>query len=211
MSRAKAIGLAMFLSGGLAQAAEPLNSAVPPKELQAKIAYCKTCHGNMGQGYRGATTAPRLAGQQIEYLQNQLKAFIDKRRQNRFMYGVAHVLTPDMITALASYFNGLNPKPVGGGNPELAAEGKKIFTDGLLKAQIPPCSSCHGDDAKGNGLFPRLAGQLPEYVTRNLAAWDKDRGQDPKNPDNSAIMAPIAHNLSAAQVSAVAAYLATLE
>jgi cytochrome c553 len=37
--------------------------------------------------------------------------------------------------------------------------------------------------------------------------WSKERGQDPKNPDTSAIMEPIAHNLTRAQVAAVAAYL----
>ena len=33
-------------------------------QLQAKIVYCKTCHGLSGQGYRGYLPMPRLAGQQ---------------------------------------------------------------------------------------------------------------------------------------------------
>jgi cytochrome c553 len=41
--------------------------------------------------------------------------------------------------------------------------------------------------------------------------WDKERGQDPKNPDNSAIMEPIAHGLNEAQIKAVAAYVSYLE
>jgi cytochrome c553 len=49
-------------------------SAVSERELQAKIDYCKTCHGLSGQGYRGSIPMPRLAGQQPEYLQDQLQA-----------------------------------------------------------------------------------------------------------------------------------------
>jgi cytochrome c553 len=56
-----------------------------------------------------------------------------------------------------------------------------------------------------------LAGQLHDYIFRKLTNWDKERGQDKANPDNSAIMGPIAHNLTEAQIKAVAAYLSYLE
>ncbi len=194
-----------------AQAVEPTAKAVPEKELQPKIAYCKTCHGQSGQGYRGATPIPRLAGQQVEYFENQTKAFVERRRENKFMYNVAHVLSPAMLTALAKHFSTLNPKPLGGASRDHISEGKTIYDEGLPKSDVPACAACHGADAKGNGLFPRLAGQLNEYIVKNLTNWDKERGQDRKNPDNSAIMQPIAHNLTPAQIAAVAAYLNYLE
>jgi cytochrome c553 len=56
-----------------------------------------------------------------------------------------------------------------------------------------------------------LAGQLHDYIFRKLTNWDKERGQDKANPDTSAIMQPIAHNLTEAQIKAVAAYLSYLE
>ena len=59
--------------------------------------------------------------------------------------------------------------------------------------------------------FPRLAGQLHDYVFRKLTNWDKERGQNKDQPDNSAIMQPIAHDLTEAQVKAVAAYVSQLE
>jgi cytochrome c553 len=65
-------------------------NAVSQQELQAKIDYCKTCHGFSGQGYRGFYPMPRLAGQQSEYIDNQLHAFIERRRQNPVMFNVAH-------------------------------------------------------------------------------------------------------------------------
>ena len=49
---------------------------------------------------------PRLAGQQPEYLVNQLQAFIERRRTNPVMFNVAHVLSPSMLTALSDAFQG---------------------------------------------------------------------------------------------------------
>jgi cytochrome c553 len=186
------------------------NAAVPKQELDAKIAYCKTCHGLSGQGFRGSFPMPRLAGQQPEYLVNQLQAFIERRRTNPVMFNVAHVLSPSMLTALAAHFRDLDPKPLGGAPKELVAEGKKIFDEGIPSAEVPPCGSCHGQDAKGSDAFPRLAGQLNDYVAKKLLNWSKERGQDLAKPDNSAIMQPIAHNLTEAQVKAVAAYVSYL-
>jgi cytochrome c553 len=200
-----------FLAVGASQAQEKSKGELSQAELKAKIDYCKTCHGLQGQGFRGSYPMPRLAGQQPEYLVNQLKAFIERRRSNPVMFNVAHVLTPQMESALAEQFNRLDPKPLGGGPKENLAEGKKIYLEGIPKSEVPPCASCHGDDAKGRDAFPRLAGQLHDYVYKKLTNWDKERGQDKNNPDNSAIMQPIAHNLSEAQIRAVAGYLSTLE
>ena len=179
--------------------------------LEAKLEYCKTCHGLSGQGYLGYFPMPRLAGQQPEYLENQLQAFIDRRRTNPVMFNVAHVLSPAMLKGLAEHFRDLNPKPLGGASREFVAAGKKIYEDGVPSAEVPPCATCHGPEAKGADAFPRLAGQLNDYVAKKLLNWSKERGQDPAKPDNSAIMQPIAHNLTEAQVQAVAAYLSYLE
>jgi cytochrome c553 len=184
---------------------------VSQPELQAKLAYCKTCHGLSGQGYRGANPMPRLAGQQTEYLENQLRAFIERRRTNPIMNNVAHVLSPNMITALATHFRDLNAKALGGAPSEIVAAGKKIYDDGVPGTDVPPCAGCHGPEARGDGAFPRLAGQLHDYILRKLVNWSKERGQDPAHPDTSAIMEPIAHGLTDSQIKAVAAYLSNLE
>jgi cytochrome c553 len=198
----------MFATAGRAEAQEA--PAVSKQALQAKIDYCKTCHGVSGQGFRGAFPMPRLAGQQPEYLENQLRAFIERRRKNPIMFNVAHVLNPAMLDALAAHFKGLDPKPLGGAPTQLVEAGKKIYQDGVPDKDIPACASCHGLEAKGDGAFPRLAGQLHDYIFRKLVNWSKERGQDPANPDTSAIMEPIAHSLNESQNSAVAAYLSYL-
>jgi cytochrome c553 len=191
--------------------AETKASTTLQQELKVKTDYCKTCHGVSGQGFRGTYPMPRLAGQQPEYLKNQLEAFIERRRSNPVMFNVAHVLSPPLLAALTTHFKDLNPKPLGGGPRDLSAEGKKIYEEGIPSAEVPPCASCHGPDAKGADAFPRLAGQLHDYIFRKLTNWDKERGQDKNKPDTSAIMGPIAHNLTETQIRAIAAYLSYLE
>lgn len=210
LSRTLAFTTVVSVATALAHAEDKPPSA---QELKAKTDYCKTCHGIGGQGFRGAAPMPRLAGQQPEYISNQLQAFIDRRRTNPVMNNVAHVLSPSMVKALSGYFKSLDPKPLGGVgvSKELAAEGKKIFEEGIPSANVPPCASCHGPDAKGADSFPRLAGQLNDYILRKLTNWDKERGQDKANPDTSVIMQPIAHDLTETQIKAVAAYVSQLE
>lgn len=203
--------IALALMSIAARAEEKIAAAVNPQLLKAKTDYCKTCHGLDGQGFRGSFPMPRLAGQQPEYLAAQLQAFIDRRRTNPVMFNVAHVLDPPTLKALAAYFQNLNPKPLGGASKALMPEGKKIYQNGVESANIPPCASCHGEDARGADAFPRLAGQLHDYVFRKLSDWDKERGQKKDQPDNSAIMQPIAHNLTETQIKAVAAYVSSLE
>ena len=189
---------------GAAEAAETRG------EVAAKVAYCLDCHGASGQGYRGYYPMPRLAGQQPEYLKNQLQAFVEHRRTNNIMFNVSHSLSPAMIAALAAEFRALDPRPLGGGAKSLVGAGERIFQDGAPDANVAACAACHGPDAKGIGEIPRLAGQLPDYTVNKLVNWSKERGQNPAKPDTSAVMSPVAHSLTRSQVEAVAAYLSYL-
>src|SRR5262252_4756948 len=180
-------------------------------DLQAKLAYCKTCHGISGQGYRGSIPIPRLAGQQTEYLETQLRAFIERRRENKFMSQVVTALDPTMLPALAAHFTELNPKPLKGASKDLVAIGKKLYEEGVPEANIKPCGMCHGPEAKGQGNGPRLAGQLHDYLAKTLLNWSKERCQDQANAGASLIMEPIANRLTQPQIAALAAYLNDLE
>ena len=116
-----------------------------------------------------------------------------------------------MLKGLGAHFKDLNPKPLGGGSKELASAGKKIYDEGVPEANVAPCASCHGPEGKGDGTFPRLVGQLNDYVFNKLVNWSKERGQDRSKPDTSAIMEPIAHGLTEQQDKAIAAYVSFLE
>jgi cytochrome c553 len=211
--RAGAAGAAAFalvLAAGAGLDAAHAASAAR-NDVQAKLTYCMDCHGPAAQGYRGYFPIPRLAGQQPEYVQNQLRAFIERRRANSIMFSVAHVLSPGMISALAEHFRNLHPRPIGGGPRNLIATGRKIFEDGVPEANVAACAACHGPGAVGNGQVPRLAGQLYPYLVKELTNWSKERGQNPSKPDTSLIMEPVAHSLTRAQVQEVAAYLSSLD
>ena len=200
--------LAMVVSAA-APADEGGGGAFPPHALHAKLDYCKTCHGLSGEGYRGYFPMPRLAGQQPKSVENQLRAFIERRRTNPVMFNVARVLNPAMISALAENFRALNSRPVGGAPKERMAAGKTIYEDGLAESNVPACAACHGPDAMGQGEIPRLAGQLFPYTVKVLTNWTKERGQGATDP--SAIMVTTAHNLSQSQVAAIAAYVSDLK
>jgi cytochrome c553 len=81
--------------------------------------------------------------------------------------------------------------------------GAEIAAQGLPKAGVAPCASCHGAHGEGNPAagFPRLAGQSRAYLLRQLQSYaDGSR--------NNATMTPIASKLSSLQRTSVAAYFA---
>jgi cytochrome c553 len=197
-----AIAALLVCAAGGADAAE--------RGLAAKIEYCTTCHGIAAQGYLGYFAMPRLAGQQEAYLANQLHAFIERRRTNPVMFNVAHVLNPSMVSALAAHFRHLNPPPFGGAPRSQVPRGKTIYEEGIPESNVPACSACHGPDGNGRDEIPRLAGQLYPYTVKALRNWGRERGQGGARTDVSAVMAPTAHNMTAAEIAAVAAYVSTL-
>ena len=178
--------------------------------LEAKLTYCKTCHGPSAQGYRGWFMIPRLAGQNQEYIRLQLHAFVERRRTNPVMQNVAHALTPSMVSALADHFHHIEARPIGGAPRGHIATGKQIYEEGLPDSNVPACYVCHAKDGRAQNDVPRLAGQLYEYVIGQLTNWDKVRGRG-TSVDTSAIMIPTAHNLTKAQIEAVAEYVSNMQ
>jgi cytochrome c553 len=179
---------------------------------QSKMDYCTDCHGPSGQGYRGFLTMPRLAGQTPEYLENQLRAFVEGTRQshNGMIMSRVHGVGPSIGSALAEQFADLSPRPFGRAPRELVAEGKQIYEEGVPSDNVPACSVCHGPEGKGHGPIPRLAGQLYGYTMKELSNWSQERGQNAGTSGNPTVMQRVAHSLSKSQIAAVAAYLSNL-
>lgn len=174
--------------------------------VAAKIDYCQICHGEAGRGFYGYDAMPRLAGQQPAYLERQLRDYASGRRVNPVMSKVAQGVPPAFYGAIAAHFHAAEAPPLGGGGGDLAL-GREIFANGLPDANIPACSACHGAEGRGGGEIPRLAGQLPAYLVKSLSHWDGRAASG----GLSAIMVPTTHNLSAAQMAAVAAYVGALK
>ena len=83
--------------------------------------------------------------------------------------------------------------------------GKGLAVSGGPAGQ--PCASCHGEDLRGVGDTPPLAGRSPAYLARML--WDIKAGA--RKGSAVALMQPPAKGLSEADITDIAAYLASLQ
>ena len=163
---------------------------------------CSSCHGPEGRSV--SPTFPRLAGQQKEYLEVQLKAFRDHSRADphahTYMWGMAARLTDPTIEGLAAYYSGQTPAPGTSGDPADMAAGKKLYEEGMPNGDVPACSGCHGEHAEGMATFPRLAGQHRPYLELQLAAFASNARANETMHEN-------AKNLTQDQIRELAAYL----
>jgi cytochrome c553 len=172
----------------------------------ANIKNCTWCHGTSAQGI---STAPRLAGQRRQYIENQLTNFKHHTRENPFsrqyMWGATAALPPDSVRGLANYFSTLLPKAANDGDAELAAAGKKIYELGIPDSNIVSCLVCHGPNAEGIRQIPRLGGLSYSYLKRRLEQWGEGYHA-------AAVPMPqIARTLSANEVDALASYLSFIK
>jgi len=177
-------------------------------EAAAKLAtnVCGTCHGPQGRGDN--TRIPRLAGQQRAYIEVQLKAFRNQSRgdhaAHEYMWAVAATLNDDIVTALAEYFAAQSPAPgIVPADKAAAARGRELFDKGSPPRGLPACSSCHGAQAQGLAVFPRLAGQHGEYLFIQLQAI---RNQLRVSP----VMHGLIKELTDDEIVSLAAYLESL-
>ena len=166
---------------------------------------CSTCHG--ARGISVSSTFPNLAGQQAAYLEAQLKAFRDHSRADphaqAFMWGMAAQLTDSTIADIAAYFAAQPPAKGTSADPAEIAAGRKIFEEGIAAQHVPACQSCHMKSAEGSAVFPRLAGQHRGYLEKQLELFATGLRAN-------SIMHQNAKNLSALQISQVAAFLSSL-
>ncbi|HUI61455.1 MAG TPA: c-type cytochrome [Steroidobacteraceae bacterium] len=167
------------------------------------VGVCGTCHGPGGNSVQ--PKFPRLAGQNAAYLAAQLKSFRSQTRGDPdaigYMWGMAGELSDETIEALATYYSG--QKPLSAGHPAQASRGREIYERGIQAEGVPACIACHGADAHGTGIFPRLAGQHAQYVLKQLGSFQT-------NMRNVAVMHGIAQNLRLSEMREVAAYLESL-
>ena len=102
-----------------------LATTVPLLADELPVRNCTWCHGTSAQGY---SKAPRLAGQRVDYLVNQLQAFATHRRDEflstKYMWFATAHLDPSTLRNLAAYFSALPLDAAKDGESELAAEGK---------------------------------------------------------------------------------------
>ena len=176
-------------------------AAEAPAESLAKRV-CAACHGRDGDSI--SPFFPRLAGQPAAYLERQLKTFRDKTRADppavAYMWGMASQLDDEIIVGLAAYYASQSARPSAVKASVSVALGKEIYERGAVANLVPACAGCHGASAQGNDTAPRLAGQHPEYLVKQLAFFKaKLRAGDPG-------MVAACAQMTAEQMQAVALY-----
>jgi cytochrome c553 len=175
------------------------------KEAAAKLAVnvCGTCHGAEGRGEN--PRIPRLAGQQRAYIEIQLKAFRNQSRgdyaAHESMWGIAATLSDDIVAGLADYFATQAPATgISATDKEAAGRGRELFEKGSPERGLPACTSCHGANAEGLAVFPRLAGQHGEYLFIQLQAIRNKLRSSP-------VMHGVIKELTNDEIVSLAAYL----
>jgi cytochrome c553 len=183
-----AVSLVIFSLTALAQDAAP---KVDTPEA------CGVCHGVDGNSPAG--TFPNLSGQNARYLYLQLKDFKEGRRNDPVMSPIAKQLEKKEMQTLAKYFSEQKPKPAGFKSDDAkAAAGKKV-------SDLALCPMCHLGEFVGQNEIPRVAGQHPEYVIKQLKDFRaRNRTNDAGN------MTAYSSNLTDQDIENLAHYIGTL-
>lgn len=189
-----AAGLAAII--GLAPAFAQ-NAPAPSAAVREKAQTCAACHGPNGNSEN--PLFPILAGQSWRYIYIQLKDFKEGRRTDPVMSPMVADLSRDDMIALGNFFAAQKPAPIKfKADGARVAAGKKI-SDAVL------CPMCHLGGFVGQNEIPRVAGQHPEYIRKQLADFKaKRRTNDAGN------MTSVAGTLSDDDIESLAQYIANL-
>ena len=163
---------------------------------------CFTCHGLDGLG--DGAGSPRLAGMDAGYLERQLHAYADGRRQHQQMGWIAARLAPAERRTVASYYAAL-PYRTASGQPQSGASG--LYVHGDPSRGIPGCAACHGLRGEGVGpANPALAGQPAAYLAAQLEQWRMAKRRN----DPGEVMLRISRALDPAEALDLSRYASAL-
>jgi cytochrome c553 len=161
------------------------------KAGEKKAQLCLLCH-KPANG-----SVPVLEGQPAKYLVAATTAYKTGKRTDsaRQMQPNVATLSARDIADIAGYF-ATRPLVVG----DLAINAQTI-ANGERRVQDLNCRTCHGAALSGNELVPRLAGQSPGYLVKQLEAFAAARRTHPAAEMPS----------GQAEIEAVSDYLASLK
>jgi cytochrome c553 len=186
---------------------------------------CSGCHGIDGNAE--LSYFPRVAGLHANYAEKKMTAFqeaaapaVDEvffwtfassaakkdartispaTRAN--MIGVSHGVPAEKLKEAVLWYAQQTPQPGHVTNRALIEKGKDLFMNGVPAQRVLACKTCHGPEAQGMTVAPRLAGQNFEYSVGQLEKFRRgDRRHAPE-------MTLETRDLDADQARAAAAYL----
>ncbi len=198
---------------GLSALASQIFAQTPPDATSRRVAeslavnMCATCHAQFGVSTE--PKVPRLAGQQRDYLEVQLKAFRARSRNDpeahTFMSSIASTLNDNVVAGLAEYYAAQTPGKgrESGRDAIQIAQGERLYQSGDRERGIAACSACHGTKAEGMSVFPRLAGQHAYYLGTQMQALQNKLRESP-------VMHGVIKNLTIEDIQVLAYYLESL-
>jgi len=183
------------------------HGAGDPQAGAQNAAVCTSCHGQDGQKPIMGVY-PKLSGLGEKYLYNQMVAIQSGDRSVPEMTGILTGKSDQDLQDLAAFF-GSKEMVVNQAKPDLIAAGEALYRGGNMASGVPACAGCHNPQGLGNepGGYPRLGGQNPEYVIKQLKAY---RDGTRSNGSNAAIMMGVTAKLTDAEIEAVANYVSGL-
>jgi cytochrome c553 len=162
-------------SENLTRTQAPNGGGVPV--TKEALAPCVKCHGEDGIGDSPIT--PSLAGQDLLYMVNALRAYKDGSRDDDTMTPRAKKLDDVAMKSLSAYYAGLDPKPVNIPRPLSPDEWAE------------KCDRCHGSN--GNSTrpeVPALAAQRLDYLEAALSAYQSGARKSSEMAAMSSILTP---------------------
>lgn len=201
-----------FLRGiaGMSGADYARLTAPPAGAGEGALGYCAGCHGMDGLGEL-APHVPRLDILGEDYLLASLDAYREERRASGFMQHAASRVGPEALRRAAAHYAGESPGPPVGPAPDpaLVATGAALAEAETADDDVPACRACHGPEPTETHKVPvpSLSGQHRAYLETQLRRW---RAGERGGGARANVMHMVAHDLTDADIAALAAYYASL-
>jgi cytochrome c553 len=159
---------------------------------------CFACHGPDGNSTNPLW--PILAGETWRYIYIELKDFKEGRRADPLMSPMAANLSREDMIALGNFFAAQKRTPNGfKADGARVAAGKKV-SDAVL------CPMCHLGDFTGQNDIPRVAGQQPGYIRKQLQDFKARR-----RTNDAGNMTSVSATLSDEDIENLTHYIANLD
>jgi cytochrome c553 len=189
---ALAIAMAVMAFSAYAQ----LNAA-QMAAAREKAQPCAACHGPDGNSQN--PDYPILAGQTWRYIYIELKDFQEGRRSDPQMSPMATGLSRDDMIALGNFFAAQKPLPI-----KFQADGAKVEA-GRKTSEAVLCPMCHLGGFVGQNEVPRVAGQYPKYIKKQLEDFKARR-----RTNDAGNMTSVAATLSEQDIENLSQYIGNL-
>lgn len=158
---------------------------------------CFACHGPNGNSQN--PDYPVLAGQSWRYVYIELRDFKEGRRSDPVMSPMAANLSREDMMALGNFFQAQKPAPIAFKADGARVEAGRKTSDAVL------CPMCHLGGFVGQNEIPKVAGQYPQYIKKQLQDFRARR-----RTNDAGNMTSVAGTLSDDDIENLAQYIANL-